>query len=117
MTTQSSVESFSPPIHAGGISEHPRGLTTLFLTEMWERFGYYGMRALLILYMTAPLAHGGLGFDTAKAGSIYGLYTGAVCFMPLLGDWLADRFLARVALFCSAASLLPVANSPLPCTR
>jgi POT family proton-dependent oligopeptide transporter len=92
MTTQSSVENFSPPIDTGGISGHPRGLTTLFLTEMWERFGYYGMRALLILYMTAPLLRGGLGFDTARAGSIYGLYTGAVYFMPLFGGWLADRF-------------------------
>ena len=48
---------------------HPRGLATLFFTEMWERFSYYGMRALLILFMTAPLAAGGLGFDTAKAGA------------------------------------------------
>ena len=52
---------------------HPRGLSTLFFTEMWERFSYYGMRALLILFMTAPIAAGGLGFDTAKAGPIYGL--------------------------------------------
>ena len=44
---------------------HPRGLSTLFFTEMWERFSYYGMRALLILFMTAPLAEGGLQFDTA----------------------------------------------------
>ncbi len=70
---------------------HPQGLTTLFFTEMWERFSY-GMRALLILYMTAPLASGGLGFDTPKAGHIYGLYTGSVYLTGLLGGWLADKF-------------------------
>ena len=57
---------------------HPRGLSTLFFTEMWERFSYYGMRALLLLYMTAPLTAGGLGFDTAQGGAIYGLYTSMV---------------------------------------
>src|SRR5687767_2060498 len=74
---------------------HPRGLSTLFFTEMWERFSYYGMRALLILFMTAPLAAGGLGFDTAKAGVIYGTYVGLVYFTALPGGWLADRFLGQ----------------------
>jgi POT family proton-dependent oligopeptide transporter len=74
---------------------HPRGLSTLFFTEMWERFGYYGMRALLILFMTAPAASGGLGFDVAKAGSIYGLYTGMVYLVSLPGGWVADRFLGQ----------------------
>ena len=53
---------------------HPRGLATLFFTELWERFSYYGMRAILILFMVAPLAEGGLGFDTTRAGAIYGTY-------------------------------------------
>lgn len=75
-----------------GFAGHPQGLTTLFFTEMWERFSYYGMRALLILYMTAPLVQGGLGFDTPKAGHIYGLYTGSVYLTGLLGGWLADKF-------------------------
>ena len=74
---------------------HPRGLATLFFTEMWERFSYYGMRALLILFMTAPLAAGGLGFDTGKAGVIYGAYVGLVYFTALPGGWLADRFLGQ----------------------
>ncbi len=72
---------------------HPRGLATLFFTEMWERFSYYGMRALLILFMTAAVAEGGLGFDTAKAGAIYGLYTGFVYLMALPGGWVADRLI------------------------
>src|ERR1019366_413384 len=70
---------------------HPRGLATLFFTEMWERFSYYGMRALLILFMTATVAHGGLGFPTSKAGAIYGLYTSLVYLMGLAGGWFADR--------------------------
>lgn len=70
---------------------HPRGLSTLFFTEMWERFSYYGMRALLILYMTATPQNGGLGFDVATAGAVYGLYTSAVYLLSLPGGWLADR--------------------------
>jgi POT family proton-dependent oligopeptide transporter len=70
---------------------HPRGLSTLFFTEMWERFSYYGMRALLILFMTASVAKGGLGFPTSKAGSIYGLYTSCVFLASLPGGWIADR--------------------------
>ncbi|HEU4681743.1 MAG TPA: peptide MFS transporter [Gemmatimonadales bacterium] len=74
---------------------HPRGLSTLFFTEMWERFSYYGMRAILILFMTAPIAAGGLGFDVAKAGVIYGTYTALVYMLSLPGGWLADRFLGQ----------------------
>jgi POT family proton-dependent oligopeptide transporter len=74
---------------------HPRGLSTLFFTEMWERFSYYGMRALLILYMTAPLTAGGLAFDTATAGAIYGLYTSMVYMTTLPGGWIADRLIGQ----------------------
>ncbi len=74
---------------------HPRGLATLFFTELWERFSYYGMRALLILFMTAPLATGGLAFDTAKAGVIYGTYTAFVYLGTLPGGWIADRFIGQ----------------------
>jgi len=70
---------------------HPRGLATLFFTEMWERFSYYGMRALLILFMTASAQKGGLGFPVAKAGAIYGLYTAMVYLLSLPGGWVADR--------------------------
>ena len=71
---------------------HPRGLSTLFFTETFERFSYYGMRALLILFMTAPAAAGGLAFDTATAGAVYGLYTSMVYMTTLPGGWIADRF-------------------------
>jgi POT family proton-dependent oligopeptide transporter len=74
---------------------HPRGLSTLFFTEMWERFSYYGMRALLILFMTAAPATGGLGFDTATAGAVYGLYTAMVYLFTLPGGWIADRLIGQ----------------------
>jgi POT family proton-dependent oligopeptide transporter len=74
---------------------HPRGLSTLFFTEMWERFSYYGMRALLILFMTASVATGGLGFNTAKAGAIYGTYVAMAYLTCLPGGWIADRFLGQ----------------------
>src|SRR5207302_5657595 len=74
---------------------HPRGLSTLFFTEMWERFSYYGMRAFLILYMTAPAAAGGLGFADGDAASIYGTYTGSVWGSAILGGIVADRFLGQ----------------------
>jgi POT family proton-dependent oligopeptide transporter len=74
---------------------HPRGLSTLFFTEMWERFSYYGMRALLILFMTAAPATGGLGFDTASAGAVYGLYTSMVYLTTLPGGWIADRLIGQ----------------------
>src|SRR5437899_824865 len=60
---------------------------------MWERFSYYGMRAFLILYMTAPVAAGGLGFDVPRASSVYGTYTGSVWVTPILGGLVADRML------------------------
>ena len=62
---------------------HPKGLMTLFFTEMWERFSYYGMRALLILFMTAPIATGGLGFNDQTSGAIYGLYSMRVYLLAL----------------------------------
>lgn len=73
---------------------HPIGLSTLFFTEMWERFSYYGIRALLILYMTAAKP-AGLGLDVPTAGAIYGLFTGCAYIFALPGGWLGDRFLGQ----------------------
>ena len=93
--TTTATPSSSPhsSVRERGFFGHPRGLSTLFFTEMWERFSYYGMRALLILFMTAPVAAGGLGFDTAKAGPIYALYVSSVYLLSLPGGWIADRVL------------------------
>jgi POT family proton-dependent oligopeptide transporter len=72
---------------------HPRGLATLFFTEMWERLSYYGMRAILVLFMTAPLtqANPGLGYGVERSAAIYGLYTGLVYLLSLPGGWVADK--------------------------
>ena len=79
---------------------HPRGLSTLFFTEMWERFSYYGMRALLFLYMVTAVSKGGLGYDEKTSAALYGLYTMLVYLMALPGGWLADKlFGLRNAVF------------------
>ena len=87
------VRTVSP--HDTAFFGHPRGLSTLFFTEMWERFSYYGMRALLVLFMTASVAAGGLGFDTASAGAVYGLYTSMAYMATLPGGWIADRLIGQ----------------------
>ena len=82
-----------------GFFGHPTGLSTLFFTEMWERFSYYGMRAILVFYMTKSFAEGGLAFDEKYAGIIYATYVSSVWYLPLPGGWLADRiFGARRAV-------------------
>jgi POT family proton-dependent oligopeptide transporter len=89
VTTEDPNISASSPIPTG----HPRGLYTLFFTEMWERFSYYGMRALLILFMAESVKNGGMGFSEQMAGAIYGLYVGGVYLAALPGGWAADRLL------------------------
>jgi proton-dependent oligopeptide transporter, POT family len=87
-------------LDSSGIGGHPRGLTTLFVTEMWERFSYYGMRALLTLFMTLSIAQGGLGFSDKKAAATYGTYTMSVYLLCILGGYIADNFIgARRAVF------------------
>ncbi|WP_425832931.1 peptide MFS transporter [Streptomyces fractus] len=70
---------------------HPRGLAFLFLTEMWERYSFYGMRALLVLYLSAGVIDGGLGLDVATATAIYSVYNALVYLLALPGGWLGDR--------------------------
>ena len=77
----------------GGIAGHPKGLSMLFYAEMWERFSYYGMRAILFLFMVAPLALGGLGWDQKDAAQLYGNYTMASYMVCILGGYLADNFI------------------------
>jgi len=90
-----------------GIFGHPRGLSTLFFTEFWERFSYYGMRSILILYMTASVANGGLGFDKPHASTLYGSYTMWVYLTGLPGGLTADRLLgARLAVLLGGVVII-----------
>ncbi len=83
-----------------GFNNHPRGLRTLFFTEMWERFSFYGMRGLLVLFLTALVQNGGLGLNDKTATAIYGLYTASIYLASLPGGWVADRLIgARNAVF------------------
>ncbi len=74
---------------------HPRGLSTLFFTEMWERFSYYGMRGILLLFLVASVQNGGFGLTDRTGAAIYGLYVGFVYLMALPGGWIADRILGQ----------------------
>lgn len=92
---------------AGKFFGHPAGLSTLFFTEMWERFSYYGMRAILVLFMTSPVAQEGLGISVEDSGAIYGLYTAAVYLLTLPGGWLADNvFGQRKAIWYGGICIL-----------
>lgn len=98
---------------------HPRGLATLFFTEMWERFTYYGMRAVLVLFLVAAVSSGGFGIDDKTATAIYGLYTAGVYLAALPGGWIADRLIgARRAVLIGGAgitlgnTLLAMSTSP-----
>lgn len=93
--------------------EHPKGLQVLFMTEMWERFSYYGMRAILVLFMTALMVNGGLGFDNATATAIYGLYTFGVYAMSLPGGWVADRILGQRHSVMIGGMLIALGNFAL----
>jgi POT family proton-dependent oligopeptide transporter len=103
----------SPGAGAAQWFGHPRGLSTLFFTEMWERFSYYGMRAFLILYMTASVANGGLGFDDKHAASVYGNYVGAVWLTPIAGGLIADRLLGQYRSVLLGGSIIALGHFTL----
>ena len=97
--SEQSIE-LDPRLRDTAFLGHPKGLGPLFFTELWERFSYYGMRAILILYMTEATALGGLGFDNKSASGIYGWYIFSVYLTALPGGLIADYFLgARLAVF------------------
>src|SRR5918992_2011974 len=103
MTDEAAITTASARAEEGAresiFTGHPKGLGPLFFTELWERFSYYGMRSILILYMTSAAAQGGLGFDVKQASSIYGWYTMAVYLTALPGGWIADYLTgARLAV-------------------
>jgi proton-dependent oligopeptide transporter, POT family len=91
----------------------PRGIATLFLTEMWERFTYYGMRAILITFMAAAVARGGLGINDTSASAIYGLYLGSTYLLGLAGGWLADHLLGSQRAVICGGFFIMVGNALL----
>jgi POT family proton-dependent oligopeptide transporter len=107
-----------PHAPAGAASEatafgHPRGLATLFFTEMWERFTYYGIQSILILFMVAGSGRGGLGFGDQSANAIVGLYFGGTYLLSLLGGWLADRLVGGRHAVAAGGVLITAGNALL----
>ncbi|MCP5327517.1 MAG: peptide MFS transporter [Sinobacteraceae bacterium] len=96
-STHGATPAGAPPPSERRFFGHPRGLATLFMTEFFERFSYYGMRALLVLFLVAATdaANPGFGIDRETAGAVYGLYTGAVFLGSLPGGWIADRLIGQ----------------------
>lgn len=107
---QSTATGDGAALHDTSFFGHPKGLRTLFFTEMWERFSYYGMRAILVLFMTASLSEGGLGFTPSKAGPIYALYTSMVFLSTVPGGWLADNFLGAQRSVLSGGVLIMIGH-------
>ncbi len=103
----------SPASAHTGFFGHPRGLATLFFTEMWERFTYYGMRALLLLFLVASVQEGGFGIDDRTAAAIYGLYTAAVYLVALPGGWIADRLIGGQRAVLYGGILMTIGNGML----
>jgi proton-dependent oligopeptide transporter, POT family len=92
---------------------HPRGLATLFFTEMWERFTYYGMRAVLVLFLVGAVSSGGFGIDDKTAAAIYGLYTAGVYLAALPGGWIADRLIGARRAVLIGGGLIALGNAML----
>src|SRR5512139_2868743 len=98
---------------AGPSGRQPRGLRTLFFTELWERFSYYGMRALLVLFMVTPPEQGGLGFTTAEAAVVYGNYTMAVYMLAIPGGFVADRWLGATRAVLLGGTIIALGHFTL----
>jgi proton-dependent oligopeptide transporter, POT family len=103
----------APPPEGKQIFGQPRGIATLFLTEMWERFSYYGMRAILILFMVATVGDGGLGINDKTASSIYGLYLACAYLTALAGGWIADRLIGAQRAVLSGGVFIMTGNAML----
>ena len=99
--------------HGPQLFGQPRGLATLFMTEMWERFSYYGMRAILILFMAGAVAEGGLGIDDKTASAVYGLYIAATYLLAPLGGWIADRLIGQQRAVFWGGVLIMLGNGSL----
>lgn len=97
MSTDSQSNASAAELEAldNGFMGHPKPLSSLFFTEMWERFSYYSIRPLLVLFMVATVGSGGFGFDEATASAIYGIFAGSLYLAAVPGGWLADNWLGQ----------------------
>jgi len=98
---------------SGTFFGHPRGLATLFLTEMWERFTFYGMRAVLLLFLVAAVSSGGFGLDDKTGAAIYGLYNAGVYLAALPGGWVADRLIGAQRAVLAGGIAIAIGNTLL----
>jgi len=112
MSTTNHLENSTSNINPEVLS-HPAGLFILFFTEMWERFSYYGMRALLVLFLVTAIDGGGWGWSRENAALLYGVYTGLVYLTPLIGGWIADRFTGFKAAVVIGALLMTLGHASL----
>lgn len=94
-------------------TKHPKGLYSLFFTEMWERFSFYGMSALLVLYLTSVAMEGGFGLERASALEIYAIFTGLVYLTPIIGGLLADKYLGQRKAVYIGGLLMALGNFTL----
>ena len=95
------------------IFDHPTGLFVLFFTEMWERFSYYGMRAILVLFLTSSIMNEGWGWERSDALVLYGWYTGLVYITPIFGGLIADRFIGYRKAVVYGALLMTLGHAAM----
>ncbi len=112
MSTSSQLDNSTANINPE-VLNHPAGLFILFFTEMWERFSYYGMRALLVLFLVTAIDGGGWGWSRENAGILYAWYTGLVYLTPLIGGWIADRYMGFKAAVVVGALLMTLGHASL----
>ena len=103
----------APPAQEKQIFGQPRGIATLFLTEMWERFSFYGARAMLVLFMTATVARGGLGISDKTATAVYGLFLGGGYLTGIFGGWIADRLIGAQRAVVAGGLFIMTGNAML----
>ncbi|MBT8298320.1 MAG: MFS transporter, partial [Maribacter sp.] len=109
------MTAITKPAHQKELFGHPVGLYILFFTEMWERFSYYGMRAILVLYLVAKTTEDnpGLGWTNGEALALYGWYTMLVYVASIPGGWIADKFLGQKKSVLFGGILLVIGHSVL----
>jgi POT family proton-dependent oligopeptide transporter len=113
LTSSAAIDTASADPSVRTLFGHPRGLATLFLTEMWERFTHYGMRAILVLFMVTAVSEGGLGIKDQAASSIYGLFVASCYLLSLLGGWVADRLVGAQRAVIGGAVFIILGNAML----